>query len=156
MTTAKTTTVKAKTTHRVASEAVKPTVGGDRFFQGVGGRKTATAQVRVMKGNGSITINGKDVKTYFTMPKHQAVVRAALEVSDMQKALSVTVMVAGGGIAAQADAIRHGIARALVKSNEDFKKKLRASGFMTRDARHVERKKPGLKKARRSPQWAKR
>lgn len=156
MTTAKTITAKPKTTHRVAAETTKPVAGGDRFFQGVGGRKTATAQVRVMKGDGTITINGKDVKAYFTMPKHQAVVRAALEVSDMQKAFSVTVIVSGGGISGQADAVRHGIARALVKSNEDFKKKLRASGYMTRDARHVERKKPGLKKARRSPQWAKR
>lgn len=154
MTTAKTTTAKPKTTHRVAHAA--PAKGGDRFFQGIGGRKTATASVRIMPGQTGIKVNGKDFKSYFTLAKHQGVVKAALEVSDMANALGVSVMVSGGGISGQADAVRHGIARALVKYNEDFKKKLRASGFMTRDARHVERKKPGLKKARRAPQWAKR
>jgi len=109
-----------------------------------------------MPGKSGITINGKELKAYFTLAKHQNVVHAALEVSDMKNALGVTVMVAGGGISGQADAVRHGIARALVKYNEDFKKKLRAHGYMTRDSRHVERKKPGLKKARRAPQWAKR
>ncbi len=155
MTATKPTTAKPKTVHRVAHPAVAAK-GGDRFFQGVGGRKTATARVRVMPGKSGITINGKDFKAYFTLAKHQGVVKAALDVSDMANALGVSVLVSGGGIAGQADAVRHGIARALVKYNEDFKKKLRAHGFMTRDARHVERKKPGLKKARRAPQWAKR
>ncbi len=154
MTTAKTTTVKPKTTHRVAH--VAPAKGGARFFQGIGGRKTATASVRIMPGQTGIVVNGKDFKSYFTLAKHQGIVQAAFEVSDMKNAIGATVMVRGGGVSGQADAVRHGIARALVKYNEDFKKKLRASGFMTRDARHVERKKPGLKKARRSPQWAKR
>ncbi len=160
MTPTKSTTPKAKTTHRVthatAAVAAKPAIESNRFFQGVGGRKTATAQVRVMPGKAGIMINGKELKAYFTMAKHQNVVTAALEAADMKNALGVTVRVAGGGIAAQADAVRHGIARALVRYNEDFKKKLRAHGFLTRDARHVERKKYGLKKARRAPQWAKR
>lgn len=154
MTTAKTTTAKSKTVHRVAHAA--PAKGGDRFFQGVGGRKTATASVRILPGKTGIEINGKDVKAYFGLEKHRATAQAALVAADMKNAFGVSVIVRGGGIAAQADAVRHGIARALVKYNEDFKKPLRAFGYLTRDARQVERKKYGLKKARRAPQWAKR
>ncbi len=153
----KATTAKPKT-HRVAAPAAasKPAASGDRFFQGIGGRKTATASVRVMPGKSGITVNGKEFKAYFSLAKHQNVVLSALEVSDMKNAVGVTVVVSGGGITGQAEAVRHGIARALVKYNEDFKKNLRVRGYLTRDARHVERKKYGLKKARRAPQWAKR
>lgn len=157
MTTAKTKTAKAKTVHRVATPAAaKVAPKSDRFFQGIGGRKRATASVRIMPGKTGIEVNGKDVKAYFTLEKHRAVAQASLVAADMKNAFGVSVMVKGGGISAQADAVRHGIARALVKYNEDFKKPLRAFGYLTRDARHVERKKPGLKKARRAPQWAKR
>lgn len=158
--TTKATTTKAKTVHRVAqaasASASKPAAGGNRFFQGIGGRKRATASVRIMPGKAGIEINGKDLKAYFTLEKHRLAAQAALVAADMKNAFGVSVIVKGGGIAAQADAVRHGIARALVKYNEDFKKPLRAFGYLTRDARHVERKKYGLKKARRAPQWAKR
>lgn len=127
-----------------------------RYYEGVGGRKTAVARVRLYKEKGHITVNDKLVKEYFASPMHQGVAIAPLTLTSMLDHSTVTVHVRGGGIAAQADAMRHGIARALVAMDEGFKKVLRASGFLTRDPRVVERKKPGLKKARKAPQWAKR
>ncbi len=126
-----------------------------RYTEAVGRRKTAIARVRISAGKGKVTVNGKDVKAYFTLPRLVAAARAAmdqLQVAD----LDVSVKVAGGGIHAQAEAVRLGIARAIVSKDAAWKPRLRATGFLTRDSRMVERKKYGKRKARRSPQWAKR
>ena len=157
MTSAKTKkTIKAvKPAAQPAAPVVKTGFLG-RYKQGVGGRKTASAQVRVYPKAAGITINNKDYKQYFKQSKHQLIVAAPLEVTGMRSAVGVTVRVSGGGVNAQAEAVRHGLARALVAHDSELKKKLRREGFMTRDSRHVERKKYGLKKARRAPQWAKR
>jgi small subunit ribosomal protein S9 len=126
------------------------------FYQGVGSRKTATATVRLYTKNKEILINGKDYKVYFPFRKLQAKVEAPFEKMKCLGKFGLTALVSGGGLSAQADAIRMAIARALVDFNPDFKKRLRRAGFLTRDARMVERKKYGLKKARRAPQWSKR
>jgi len=121
----------------------------------IGRRKMASARVRIDKGEGKIVVNGKDYKQYFSFFE-QGVVVAPLKVLGKEKDLDISAKVAGGGKNGQARAIQHGIARALVKWNEDFKKSLKLAGMLTRDARIKERKKPGLKKARRAPQWSKR
>lgn len=135
---------------------VTPAAPKQRYHEGVGGRKTAVARARMYKGKGSITVNGKAINEYFKMQIEQEKVTAPLVATGMLEEYWGSVHVRGGGIVAQAEAVRHGIALALVASDETFKKILRAKGFMTRDPRVVERKKPGLKKARKAPQWAKR
>ena len=132
------------------------TASTHKYIEAIGRRKTAIARVRIMKGDGVMTVNGIEAKKYFTLPRLVAAARAASERLSLTKSLDVTVKVSGGGIHAQADAIRLGVARAIVKQSPEWKKQLRAFGFLTRDSRMVERKKYGLKKARRSPQWAKR
>jgi small subunit ribosomal protein S9 len=136
-------------------EVVKAPVVG-RFIEGIGRRKTSVARARLMKGSGDIMVNGMALDKYFQMPSLREVVRASLEKLGVLKQYNVSVNVSGGGIHAQAEAVRHGIARALVDETPEYKKQLRAFGFMTRDPRMVERKKYGYKKARRAPQWAKR
>jgi len=131
--------------------SVKP----GRYFEAVGRRKTAVARVRIMKGDGKVTANEKELGAYFPAAKLQNAVRSPLERLS-EKGWDVTLRLGGGGLKAQAEAARLGISRALVKINPEYKKQLRAFGFMTRDPRMVERKKYGLKKARRAPQWAKR
>ncbi|MDP3901379.1 MAG: 30S ribosomal protein S9 [bacterium] len=126
----------------------------ERYFYARGARKTAIARVKLFIKKGPIMVNGKDYKSYFAVPNHQRLITVPLEV--VKQDLGATITVTGGGINAQAEAIRHGIARALVQFNETFKKRLRKEGFLTRDPRMVERKKYGLRKARRAPQWAKR
>ena len=127
------------------------------FERAVGRRKTAAARVRLFpKGKGSITINGKELALYFPTELDQQVVKAPLVAASKASDVDVTVRVVGGGVPSQAEAIRHGIARALVKWNEDLKPVMRAEGFLTRDARMKERKKFGLRKARRGRQWRKR
>lgn len=121
----------------------------------VGRRKSASARVRIAKGEGKITVNGKDFKEYFTVNLQQVVLES-LKAVGKEKDLDFSVKVAGGGSKGQADAVRHGISRALVKWNEEFRKTLKSQGYLKRDARVKERKKPGLKKARRAPQWSKR
>jgi small subunit ribosomal protein S9 len=148
---------KLKTAEKAESaSAKKATAFTGRYKQGVGGRKTATAQVRIFPKNSGIVVNGKDYTEYFKQQKHQMVVLAPLKTAQMEDAMGVSAHVMGGGIAGQADAIRNGIARALVEHDETLKQPLRRDGHMTRDPRAVERKKYGLKKARRAPQWAKR
>lgn len=127
-----------------------------RYFEGNGSRKTSGARVRISPKNSGILINGKDYKQYFKNQKYQEIVESPLEAVKGDEKFGVSVIVSGGGLTGQAEAIRHGIARALVKYSEELRKKLRKFGYMTRDARMVERKKYGLKKARRAPQWAKR
>lgn len=126
-----------------------------RYTEAVGRRKTAVARVRIAAGHGKITVNGKDIKQYFPMPRLFAVAEAPLRELGL-KDIDASVHIAGGGISAQAEAVRHGISRAIVTKTPEWKSRLSAMGFLTRDSRMVERKKYGLKKARRAPQWAKR
>lgn len=122
----------------------------------VGRRKTAAARVRLTAGTGTVTVNGKALKEYFTLRLWQEKVLSPLTLTGREKQLDVSVRVLGGGVNGQADAVRHGIARALVRWNEELKPTLRAAGYLTRDPRAKERKKPGLRKARRGHQWRKR
>jgi len=123
---------------------------------GTGRRKTATARVFLKKGKGEILINGRPVDQYFGRETARMMVRAPFVVLEMQDKFDVSVNVAGGGPSGQAGAIRHGISRALMDYNADFRPALRKAGFVTRDAREVERKKIGLHGARRRPQYSKR
>lgn len=128
-----------------------------RYFEGKGGRKTAMARVRLFtKQYQGIVINNKEYKEYFRDFDLQKTVLKPLETMNVEDKFGITVKVQGGGLRGQADAVANGIARALTAFNQDFRKRLRRAGLMTRDSRMVERKKYGLKKARRAPQWAKR
>ena len=129
----------------------------EKYFQAVGRRKTAVAQVRLfLGGSGKITVNGKAFEVYFpTEELRRTVVRPLLEVGQTDKA-DVTIRTEGGGPVGQSEAARLGIARALVLFDADLKVLLKASTFLTRDSRRKERKKPGLRKARRAPQFSKR
>lgn len=122
----------------------------------VGRRKSAAARVRVTKGTGVITVNGKKMQEYFPNFVEQDTVTAPLKALGKEKDLDFSVKVVGGGKKGQAVAVQLGIARTLVVWNEDFGKTLKSLGLLTRDARVKERKKPGLKRARRAPQWSKR
>lgn len=132
----------------------------DKYFCGVGRRKTSVAQVRIFSNNkageGDLIVNDRKMKEYFPDESLQATFTAPLRESGMLEKFKVSVLVKGGGISSQAEAVRLGIARALVKFDGDLRGVLKSHGFLKRDARKVERKKPGLKKARRAPQWAKR
>lgn len=123
---------------------------------GTGRRKTATARVFIKPGSGQITVNKKTLDEYFGRPTSRMIVRQALEATDATDRFDINVTVAGGGPNGQAGAIRHGLSRALVQYDEMMRAPLRAAGYMTRDARKVERKKIGLHKARKSPQYSKR
>ena len=126
-----------------------------KYIEAVGRRKTSIARVRLHADESGIKINGKDYKEYFKMPKLQELVNAPTTILELKKN-GFTVVVSGGGIASQAEAVRHGISRTLVKMDSEFRKRLKKFGFLKRDPRMVERKKYGLRKARRAPQWAKR
>lgn len=127
------------------------------YLYGVGKRKTAIAQVRVFKkGDGKIVINEKPVKKYCATPNLVEKVMSPLKIVGQQDKLDVSAKVKGGGSTAQAEAVRHGIARALLLLNANFRKPLKKAGHLTRDPRKKERKKPGLKRARKAPQWKKR
>ncbi len=129
-----------------------------RYFEGVGRRKSAVARVRFYPGTKneeSLTVNGLDYEKYFSLSRFKQSAAAPLRVLKDKKGEAV-ISVKGGGVMAQSEAIKLGLARALVKFNPDLKKELRAFGYLTRDPRMVERKKYGLKKARRAPQWTKR
>jgi len=123
---------------------------------GTGRRKTAAARVFLGSGSGQITVNAKPLDEFFGRETSRMVVRQPLEVAEMTDKLDVKVTVRGGGASGQAGAIRHGIARALVDYDETLRASMRAAGFLTRDAREVERKKVGLRKARKRPQFSKR
>jgi len=128
-----------------------------KYIEAVGRRKTAVARVRLFStGEKKVIINEKELSNYFPMPEIQQVVLSPLEKVNMMGKFLVSVKVRGGGFSAQAEAIRHGLARALVKVNPNFKKRLKKAGYLTRDPRMRERKKFGLKRARRAPQWQKR
>ena len=123
---------------------------------GTGRRKTSTARVFLRPGSGQIIINGKGLDDYFGRQTSRMVVRQPLELVDMVEKFDVTITVEGGGASGQAGAIRHGITRALVEYDENLKGDLRRAGYVTRDAREVERKKVGLRKARKRAQFSKR
>jgi small subunit ribosomal protein S9 len=128
----------------------------DTNFYGTGRRKTSTARVFMQPGSGSITINDRPLDTFFGRKTAQMIVRQPLELMQLTDAFDVKVTVKGGGTTGQAGAIRHGLTRALMQYDESFRPALRKAGFVTRDAREVERKKVGLRKARRATQYSKR
>ncbi len=129
----------------------------DKYYEAVGRRKTAVARVRLFtRGEKQFLVNGKSFAEYFTVAQDQDTVTASMRKMKCLDKFKVTVVVSGGGRSAQAEAVRHGTARVLVDFNNNFKKRLRKVGYLTRDPRMRERKKFGLKRARKSPQWAKR
>ena len=123
---------------------------------GTGRRKTATARVYMKPGTGKITVNDRSLDEFFGRETGRMIVRQPLELVQLEGRFDITVTVAGGGITGQAGAIRHGITRALIEYDESLRSPLRKAGFVTRDAREVERKKVGRRKARRGPQYSKR
>jgi len=127
----------------------------ERYVEAVGRRKTAIARVRVSKGHGFV-VNGKAVAEYFTVLRYLRTALDPVEKLNLRADLSVSAKVKGGGPMAQAGAVRHGLSRAIILWNKDTRPQLKTLGFLTRDSRMVERKKYGLKKARRAPQWQKR
>lgn len=127
-----------------------------RYYYGTGRRKEAVAQVRLYPGTGSIVVNGKPAEQFFSREVDLVQARSALQVTGMAERFSVMVRVTGGGITGQAEAVRHGIARALLEADPELRPALRKAGFLTRDPRVKERKKPGLKRARKAPQYTKR
>jgi small subunit ribosomal protein S9 len=142
---------------KIKEESVKEEKA-KKYFYAVGRRKTSVARVKLFSVEGNqhlFKINDRKLDEYFPVARLSDLVKAPLFLSGEGK-FEAVVNVSGGGVAAQADAVKLGIARALVVFNNEFKKSLKDKGFLTRDSREVERKKPGLKKARKSPQWAKR
>ena len=128
-----------------------------KYFYGTGRRKSSVARVRVYEnGTGPIIINGRDINDYFGLETLKLVVRQPLVTTELVDKVDVVVSVCGGGVSGQAGAIRHGIARALLTVNPEYRASLKAAGFLTRDPRMKERKKYGLKAARRAPQFSKR
>ncbi len=125
-------------------------------YYSTGRRKSSTARVFLKKGSGNITINKRTLEQYFGRETGRMIVRQPLEKVEMTGKFDINVTVSGGGISGQAGAIRHGITRALIEYDESLRKILRQAGFVTRDAREVERKKIGLHKARKRPQYSKR
>jgi small subunit ribosomal protein S9 len=126
------------------------------LYSGTGRRKTSVARVRLLPGDGNITVNGRDYKEYFPRNTYQTIVTSPLRVLDVAGNYDVVVKVEGGGPTGQADAVRHGIARALSEESQESRAELKVAGLLTRDSRAVERKKYGLKKARKRPQFSKR
>ena len=155
MATTKKTKIVKKTIKKVEKKVVKKTVV--KYYQAIGRRKTSVARIRLfIQGDKTIMINGKPYKEYFPDLNLQQIVSVALDRMKASDKFMVSAIVKGGGVHAQAEAVRHGISRALVKFNPDFHKRLRRAGYLTRDPRMRERKKFGLKRARRAPQWSKR
>ena len=129
----------------------------NKFYYGTGRRKSSVARVRVYEnGTGSITINGRDIDDYFGLDTLKLIVRQPLVAADLVGKVDLVVTVTGGGVSGQAGAIRHGLSRALLALNPEYRAILKKAGFLTRDPRMKERKKYGLKAARRAPQFSKR
>ena len=127
------------------------------YVYGTGRRKSSVARVHLFpNGTGSITINGRDIDDYFGLDTLKLVVRQPLEATELTGKVDIVATVSGGGVAGQAGAIRHGVSRALLEMNAEYRPTLKAAGFLTRDPRMKERKKYGLKAARRAPQFSKR
>lgn len=125
-------------------------------YMGTGRRKTSVARVRLVPGNGQFTLNKKDINEYFNFETLRTIAREPLAITETLDKFDVIVNVKGGGFTGQAGAVRHGIARALLEVDEEFRPILKKAGFLTRDSRMTERKKYGYKKARKSPQFSKR
>ncbi len=128
----------------------------DTQYYGTGRRKTSTARVFIRNGAGSITVNSRPLDQYFGREVARMIVRQPLELVELNERFDINVTVSGGGSFGQAGAIRHGITRALLQYDESLRSALRSAGYVTRDAREVERKKVGLRKARKRPQYSKR
>ena len=126
------------------------------YFYGTGRRKSSVARVRVYNGTGKITINDRDIDDYFGLETLKLIVRQPLNLTETADKFDIVCRVAGGGVTGQAGAIRHGIARALLQADAELRPELKKAGFLTRDPRMKERKKYGLKGARRAPQFSKR
>lgn len=127
-----------------------------RYYEAVGRRKRAVARVRLIPGDGRVVINDKELTQYFGRPQDRLDAVAPLRLTGNENRFNVSVLVSGGGITGQAQAIRHGVARALLQADPNLSRSLRQAGFLTRDSREKERKKPGLKRARKAPQYTKR
>ena len=126
------------------------------YFYGTGRRKSSVARVRLYQGTGKVTINDRDIDDYFGLDTLKYIVRQPLTLTGTDEKFDIVCRVSGGGVTGQAGAIRHGIARALLLVNEEYRPALKAAGFLTRDPRMKERKKYGLKAARRAPQFSRR
>jgi small subunit ribosomal protein S9 len=147
----------AKTVKKTAAEEPVKKAPAKEYLRTIGRRKRSIAQVRLFKnGKGEILINEKDYKVYFPVLSLQIMIKEPLKAAGQENNLDFSIKVTGGGIKGQAEAVRLGIARALVQLNPTLKKSLKKPGYLTRDPRKKERKKPGLKGARRAPQWSKR
>ncbi len=146
--------VKEKTTEKKSVKLKQ--VESDTTIRAVGRRKEAIARVRLQQGTGVFVINEMDYKEYFPYTELQRVAESALSLVNLRTTFDISVKIEGGGIRGQAESVRHGITRCLVTYNPELKKTLRGAGFVTRDPRVKERKKPGLKRARRAPQFSKR
>lgn len=129
---------------------------GKPYFYGTGRRKSSVARVRIYNGTGKVTVNDRDIDDYFGLETLKLIVRQPLVLTGNADKYDVVCRVAGGGVTGQAGAIRHGISRALLQSDEELRSQLKKAGFLTRDPRMKERKKYGLKGARRAPQFSKR
>lgn len=127
-----------------------------RYYEAVGRRKRAVARVRLYPGEGEIVINGKSLQDYFGRPQDWTSVKGPFKATNNEGRFNLSVLVNGGGVTGQSEAIRHGVARALLEADPASKAVLRRAGFLTRDPREKERKKPGLKRARKAPQYTKR
>lgn len=149
---------KAEPKHHAEPKHVVPVVvqKAERYVEGVGRRKTSVARVRIVPGSGEFRVNDKEANLYFVLPHAASIIRAPFEKLKLAEKFNVSVHVNGGGINAQAEAVRLGLSRALAIKIPDTQLRLSKLGFLSRDPRMVERKKYGLKKARRAPQWAKR
>ncbi len=149
---------KTKTPKKITSK--KETAKPERYFEAIGGRKNAHSRVRIVenkkKTETTFIVNNKNVDEYFPTEHSRVVAREALAKLKVGSRFDVSARVCGGGAYAQAEALRHGLARALVKFQEEWRKKLKKSGYLKRDPRQKERRKFGLKKARKAPQWSKR
>jgi small subunit ribosomal protein S9 len=127
-----------------------------QYYEGIGRRKTSTARVRIMSGSGQIMVNDKLAEAFFTRLGDMENILAPLQATNMEGKLDISVKVRGGGVTGQAGAVAHGLARALVEMDPELRPVMRDRGFLTRDARMKERKKPGLKRARKAPTYTKR
>lgn len=128
----------------------------EKYYEGIGRRKTSSARVRIMPGSGKFTVNGKSGPDYFTRMGDMDSILDPMKAVDMEGKLDVTVLVRGGGVTGQTGAVLHGVARALIKMEPELRPVMRSGGFLTRDSRMKERKKPGLKRARKAPTYTKR
>ena len=160
-TTKKTEKKEEKAVQEIIKESTDFSVSGgeekEKYYKAIGRRKTAVARVRLFtQGEKTYSVNGKSLENYFPTLELQQIIKSPLETMNCLDRFRVLSWVAGGGVHAQAEAVRHGIARALVLFTPDFRKRLKKAGFLKRDPRGKERKKFGLKRARKAPQWAKR